>query len=129
MAEREVSDRGGSYAFCDTDSIAVVTDYSDSEKAGGAAGLSGRSDALSIAETETIVERFASLSPYKIPGSILEIEPENFAVNSEERKPLYAHVVSAKRYVLLNFGSLGSRDVRRLSEHGLGTYVDPGDGE
>lgn len=129
MVEREVSGRGGAYAFCDTDSMAILTDYSAREGGGDVDGMSDRPDVLSIEEISEIVEHFESLSPYKIPGSILEVEPENFAIGSKERLPLYAYVVSAKRYVLLNVGLLGGWVVRRLSEHGLGTYVDPGDDE
>jgi hypothetical protein len=57
---------------------------------------------------------------------MLKIEDENYAVDSgNERKPLYALVISAKRYVLTNINRDGSFHIRRMSEHGLSTYQDP----
>jgi hypothetical protein len=123
MLEREVLNRGGGYAFCDTDSMAVVTDYSASESEGNGAGLSNRDDALSLEEVDQIIARFESISPYGDLGSILKVEPENF--ENGARTPLYAWVVSAKRYALMNFKPPAGPYIRRMSEHGLGTYIAP----
>lgn len=129
MLEKCVTDAGGSYVFMDTDSIAVVTDYRLLENNREARQLSERDDALSLDAVEAIVQRFASLNPYTIQGSPLKIEGENYARSSRKRLPLYAHAVSAKRYVLFNLNEPGEPDIRKHSEHGLGTYRSPyGDG-
>ena len=56
----------------------------------------------------------------------LKIEDENFSADgSGERQPLYAHAISAKRYVLMNVGEDGEWVLRKVLEHGLGTYQAP----
>lgn len=125
LLEHEITRRGGDWVFCDTDSMAIVTDYSDLETHPTAQALSHRSDALATASVDEIVERFASLSPYDFAGSILKIEDENYAPDTTERKPLYGLVISAKRYVLGNLEADGTFQIRRMSEHGLGTYQSP----
>src|SRR5262249_12522740 len=86
LAEHEVTARGGSYAFMDTDSLAIVA----SERGGVVAGPGaaerlpdGRDAirALSRADVDAIVERFQRLNPYDrriVKGSILKIEDENY---------------------------------------------------
>ena len=87
LLERCVSDAGGTYAFCDTDSMAIVATQS-----GGLVACPSRSEvmpdgtpavrALSWSEVDVIIERFSALNPYDqavVSGSILKIEPENFS--------------------------------------------------
>lgn len=134
MLEAAVSERGGAYAFCDTDSMAVVTDCSELEPNAEAKELSRREDALALEEIKGIVRRFKRLCPYESGGSLFKFEPENFAAEDSKRRKagcreaLYAWVVSAKRYVLLNLDPYGGWVIRRASEHGLGSYLDPGSG-
>src|SRR5262249_40161458 len=69
LAEHEVTARGGSYAFMDTDSIAIVASECGGLVAcpGGAERLpDGREaiQALSWADVDAIVERFQRLNPY-----------------------------------------------------------------
>ena len=70
MLERCVTDLGGTWAFCDTDSMAIV-----STKTGWSCCLPGRimcgypdgtvqGPALSHEQVEIIRQRFASLNPY-----------------------------------------------------------------
>jgi hypothetical protein len=126
LLEHAITDRGGDWAFCDTDSMAVLTNYTGLETSPPGRTLNERADSLRISEVDQIVERFAALSPYDFNGSMLKIEDENYAVDSgNERKPLYALVISAKRYVLANINPDGSFHIRRMSEHGLGTYQNP----
>jgi hypothetical protein len=110
LLEKCVTEAGGSYAFCDTDPMAIV-----STKFGGivAPGLL----ALSWKQVDAIVERFASLNPYdptRVPGSILKIEDENF-VNGQQTQ-LYAYVISAKRYALYNLRADGTFTLRKMVE-------------
>ena len=60
-----VTDAGGSYALCDTDSMAIT---------------------LPLQKVSRIVKRFEALNPYDrsiVQGSILKIEEENFDANEE----------------------------------------------
>jgi hypothetical protein len=86
LLERCVTDLGGHYAFCDTDSMAIVATRrgglipckgGDRTKRDGSEAIR----ALTWEQVDQIVERFRALNPYdrsKVPGSILEIEDENF---------------------------------------------------
>lgn len=124
--EASVAEAGGSYAFCDTDSMAIVTDHKRHESDGRGAGLSDRSDALADETVMEIVRRFDSLSPYSGGVPLLKIETENFSREDPSvRKPLYAYAISAKRYALFNLNDGNRRDLRKILEHGLGTYQSP----
>jgi hypothetical protein len=91
-----VTDRGGAYVFCDTDSMAIVA-----SEHGGPVPCPGGSDwlpdgkdtvrALSWGEVDAIVDRFASLTPYDrsvVPSSVLETEDVNFGPDTDERRQL-----------------------------------------
>jgi hypothetical protein len=86
LLERCVTDRGGSYAMCDTDSMAIVA-----TRDGGLIPCPGgahRVHALTWSEVETIRDRFTLLNPYDataIRGSILKLEQENFRVRDAQR--------------------------------------------
>ncbi|HLY23525.1 MAG TPA: hypothetical protein VKT83_13760 [bacterium] len=105
MCEVELSAHGATYAFCDTDSMAIV-------------GLS---------ETVKVVrERFAALTPYTFGGDLLKLEDENIPDPRAARdKQLYCYSISAKRYVLFNIADDGSILLRKSSEHGLGHLLSP----
>jgi hypothetical protein len=128
LLERCVTDADGSYAFCDTDSMAFVA----TESGGLVPCLGGpypgpSIKALSRSEVEAIVGRFAALNPYDpeaVPGSILKIEDENFGDDGRARQ-LYAYVISAKRYALFNLEPDGNGIIRKYSEHGLGHLLNP----
>ena len=124
LLEALVLQAGGSWAMCDTDSMAIVADESGSlvPCAGGhELTADGRQAirALSFAQVEAIRSRFASLNPYAIdavPGTIL---------NSEEQALCY--VISAKRYALYHVvdGRVTLSMKKPPSEHGLGHLADP----
>jgi hypothetical protein len=136
LLERCVLDMGGSYVFCDTDSLAIVSSEHGGlvpcpggayQTADGQAAIR----ALSWAEVDGIVARFAALNPYDrsaVPGSILKVEAENFDPASGARRQLYCWAISAKRYCLYNLDPDGAPILRKVSEHGLGgVYLDPTD--
>lgn len=86
--------------------------------------------ALSLAETQEIVDRFKTLNPYNkkvVPGSILNIVEEiNYDSHGKQRQ-IYGYGISAKRYVLYMRG--GSKvQIIKASEHGLGLYYRPKEG-
>jgi hypothetical protein len=135
LLERCVTDAGGTYAFCDTDSMAIVATES-----GGLVACPGGSEtlpdgtpavrALSWAQVDAIVKRFEALNPYDkaiVPGSILKIEGENFT--DGQREQLYAYAIAAKRYALFDLRPDGSITLRKHSEHGLGHLLNPTDPE
>lgn len=86
LLERMVADRGGAFATCDTDAMALVA-----TETGGLVPCSGGPErlpdgseavrALSWAEVEEVVEALDALHPYDrqaAPGHLLELESENF---------------------------------------------------
>jgi hypothetical protein len=124
--ECEVTDAGGSYLFCDTDSMAIVA-----SKTGGLVACPGGSHflrdgreaikALSYTTVQKIVRRFERLNPYAFTGSILKVEKDSL------RRRIFGYAISAKRYCLF------TRESRRVSietasSHGLGHLYMPNSG-
>jgi hypothetical protein len=132
MLERCVTDLGGTYAMCDTDSMAIVA-----AEGGGAVSCHGGPLsagggpavlALSHAQVRAIGERFCQLSPYDraaVPGSILKIETENFREDGSQRQ-LYCYAISAKRYALFERDGDQITVIKPLA-HGLGHLLNPTD--
>jgi hypothetical protein len=136
LLERLVRDSGGSYAFCDTDSMAIVSTPEQiliSCPGGGCRTEQGEEAVrtLSFADVEAIRRRFRSLNPYDlklVDESILELEDENFRSETKGPQQLYCYAISAKRYVLFNYDD-GVPTIRKYSEHGLGHLLNPVDPE
>ncbi len=105
-----VTARGGSYVFCDTDSMAIVA--GEAERLlpcpGGPHALpDGREavKALAWPEIDEIVRTFERLNPYDrevVPGSVLKVEGENADRATGQRRDLHCYGISAKRYALYN---------------------------
>jgi hypothetical protein len=163
ILETLVTEQGGTWAFADTDSMAVVA-----TEHGGLVPCPGGPErdehgrecvrALSFEQVDDIVRRFEALNPYDrglVPGSVLEIEAENYGPDGERRQ-LHCYSISAKRYALYNLDPHGepilrkttdepntengeSADgdeitetlggLRKHSEHGLGHLLNPIDPE
>ena len=105
LLEWSVCSAGGSYAFCDTDSMAIVSTEAESRVACPNGPLDGHLTALPWSRVVEIVRRFESLNPYDraiIPGSVLRIEKQNFDQVTRELEQLYCFAISAKRYSLFN---------------------------
>ena len=111
LTERLVVDAGLDWAFCDTDSIAIVRpdDVTDTEF---------------DARCADIVSWFEPLSPYRKQGSILKVEDVNFNDNGEPA-PLYCFAISSKRYALFNLDDVGRPILRKATAHGLGHLLAP----
>lgn len=125
MLERGVADAGGTYAFCDTDSMAIVSTRSGGLVAcpgGDARTADGKQaiKALSWRAVSRIRRRFEGLNPYDrtaVRGSILELEDENFVDKSRrKRKQLWCYAISAKRYVLYNHGREVGPELRTVTD-------------
>ncbi|HUN77258.1 MAG TPA: hypothetical protein VMU40_22300 [Steroidobacteraceae bacterium] len=112
IAEKLTLDLGLDWAFCDTDSLAIMRP----------AGLSR--DELHR-RAQKVVDWFIPLNPYKTPGSILKIEDLNRGIGSDKMEPLYCFAISAKRYALFNFDESNRPVLRKASAHGLGHLLDP----
>src|SRR5262249_46121147 len=88
-----------------------------------------------IAEVAKLLE---PLNPYDksvIPGSILEIEHENFDAGTNRQRKIECFAIAAKRYALFARDAegrpelVGKAEKRRRAEHGLGPLLLPTDPE
>jgi hypothetical protein len=129
MTEACVSKKEGTYLFCDTDSLAIVS----SEK-GGPLNIPG-GDGLRILtwqEVGEIANRFSALNPYDpkaVKGSILNLVDANF-VDSDPARPqrqLFGNSIAAKRYAL--YEKTGKSDITIVDPkaHGIGFLYPPKD--
>ncbi len=111
-AERLAADQGLDWVFCDTDSIAMA-----------------KPDAMKrdefIKRGQRVIDWFEPLNPYQKPGSILDMECENFLPGTDVLEPLYCYAISAKRYALFNIDKDGKPIIRKASAHGLGHLMEP----
>ncbi len=127
MLEKCVEGRGGTYAWADTDALAVVS-KAEHGSLSDVPGCAGRR-VLPHSEVKEIIARFADLNPYQFDGSILRFLDCNYVDNDPEkgfRKQLLAFCIAAKRYAVYE------RDGRKLTiidpkAHGLGHLYPPAD--
>jgi len=135
MLEKMVTDAGGTYLMCDTDSMAIVSSAKGGfvRCEGGTHRMFGGGEAINALpwkQVRQIVDRFESLNPYNpkiVPGSVLNIVQElNYDADGHQRQ-LYGYGISAKRYGLYTRDNSGFRLIK-VSEHGLGLYYRPKEG-
>jgi len=135
MLERMVTDAGGTYLMCDTDSMAIVA-----SEHGGLVPCNGGPHkmpdgrdavkALSWEEVRWIADRFRTLNPYNkniVPGSILNIVEDINLDSAGNQRQLHTYGISAKRYALYTLDGSQVRIIK-ASEHGLGLYYRPKEG-
>ena len=148
LLERLVTDRGGTYAMEDTDSMAIVA----SEDGGLVACPGGPYQtedgreairALTWVQVREIVALLDHLNPYDrdaVKGTILKVEGDNFDPKTEQQRQLWCVAISAKRYALLLRDRNGEPELLRKgvnngdnedgwSLHGLGHLLNPTDPE
>ncbi len=141
LLERLVVDAGGRYAFCDTDSMAIVATREGRDVPCATPDGSNTIRALRWSAVESILARFNQLNPY---DPALVASPWKVEADSLTRE-LYCYAISAKRYCLYHLNEQGTADViaasdqegddesaidgeqqlEDWSEHGLGLYLDP----
>jgi len=132
LLERLITDHGGVYANCDTDSMATVATENGGliPCPGGNRTLPDGSPAIQAvtwAQVDEIIQAFESLHPYNrdaVSGPLLEIEAENYDIATGQRRQLWCYATSAKRYVLWNKAK-DDIQIRKASEHGIGHLLDP----
>jgi transcriptional regulator with XRE-family HTH domain len=116
IAERLAEDSGITWAFCDTDSMALARPKGMKpkdflERAGG------------------VREWFTTLNPYEKKEGLFKLEDANYQLEddklTDEIEPLYVLAVSAKRYALYNLDEQGRPLLRKISAHGLGHLLPP----
>ncbi|MBP5867636.1 hypothetical protein F3K24_09225 [Streptomyces sp. LBUM 1485] len=135
MLEKMVTDAGGTWAMCDTDSMAIVASRNGGYIAPEPAvpprnvekSYPEAIPVLTYGKVEEIRKRFDSLSPYNPevagPIPILKRElPESF-----DDPQVYCYAISAKRYAMFNINDDGSIEIVTNKEHGLGQYMNPED--
>jgi hypothetical protein len=106
LLEYEVSKRGGTFAFCDTDSLAIVL------KTRGFKGVPG----IETHEVDEIIARFDALNPYANVKHLLKREYPN-------APDLRCFAISAKRYVLYRMRPGRRVQLVKASESGLGAII------
>jgi hypothetical protein len=114
MAEAEVANRGGTYAFCDTDSLAIVAG------SGTAEGV----PVLTESAVLEIIGKFNRLNPYDP-----EVVPNLLKLEYPGIRDLHCWAVSAKRYVLFSRDRRNRIRIVKASESGLGATLGRSDGE
>jgi hypothetical protein len=133
IAERLAADRGLTYAFCDTDSMAFC-DYRNESVTSTrlATGEKKYSREEFQAKAREIADWFQPLKPYKHDVRLFNLEDANYRLADEESgmitkefEPLYCLAISAKRYCLFNRGTNGEIIIRKASAHGLGNVMLP----
>jgi hypothetical protein len=116
IAESLCFAKGLDWAFCDTDSMAIVKP-------------DGMDQAEFYARAQSVCDWFSQLNPYEKKGSIFKIEDTNYPIaesaDGSKFEPLYCYCISAKRYALFNLGKSGEIIIRKASAHGLGQYLPP----
>jgi hypothetical protein len=142
LLERLVTDHSGNYAFCDTDSMAIVASPRGATIPCPSADGS-RIRALPWMTVRQILARFDDLNPYDptLVPSPWKVEADSLT------QPLYCYAISAKRYCLYRpsrgadpgivaalddeddpdgeTGTAAEQVLEDWSEHGLGLYLDP----
>jgi len=153
LIERVLSDAGGSYAFMDTDSIAIVATEGGGQIPCDTAG-GDTVTAVSHEQVRNLLLRFEPLNPYgaDVVNDDLALGRSPWKVEHDSlRRPVWCYVIATKRYALYRPGTTGPQLVdvgdgheesaaaaeagdtagpdsfADWSEHGLGVYLDPTD--
>jgi hypothetical protein len=122
LLEHRVTELGGSWLFCDTDSMAIIaTPTGGAVLPVGSTNLDEQVHALSDGQVQSIIDSFTALSPYdqdKVPGSILHHDSSGLC-----------HAISAKRYAIWEEDPAAPCGVAvvKASQHGLGHLLNPTD--
>ncbi len=113
LAESLATSEGLSWAFCDTDSMALACPP-------GVTGPEFRE------RCERVRRWFEQLNPYHSGDELFKVEDANHSLDDPDHEdPLYCFAVSDKRYVLFNIDHGAQPVLRKASAHGLGYLLAP----
>jgi hypothetical protein len=114
LLESEVTKRGGSFTFCDTDSLAI----------NGGPNCPKGIPSISETDVDQIIEQFNALNPYNrsIVANLLKKE-------HTEHRNLRCFAISAKRYVLFKWLPNQRIEIVKASESALGAIIGRTPGE
>lgn len=116
ITERLVEDSGLTWAFCDTDSMAI-------------AKPANMADAEFFRKAQAVRNWFKPLNPYEADIDLFKVEDTNYRILDgkliNELEPLYCFAISSKRYVLFNIDAKGQSVIRKATAHGLGHLLPP----
>jgi hypothetical protein len=135
MAEKCVTDEGGTWLFCDTDSIAVVASPKGGIVYPKRPEEESEMDQREIAPIPVlphsrvlnIARCFRSLNPYAFGGDLVKVEDVNYEDGDPETgslRTVQGYAISAKRYALME----GSKIIE-VKGHGLGYLMSPASSE
>ena len=131
MAEKCVTDEGGTWLFCDTDSLAVVASSKGGIVYPKRPEEESKMDQCEVAPIQVLphsrvlklARRFRSLNPYSFGGDLLKVEDVNYQ-NGDPKTGLLRTVkgydISSKRYALLD-----ESGIIEVKGHGLGYLMSP----
>ena len=109
LAEQE----GLSWAFCDTDSMALACPQ-------------GMAEEEFYKQTERLRSWFEQLNPYASGDELFKLEEANYDLGAPHKQAaLYCFAISDKRYALFNIDDDGRPVLRKASAHGLGYLLPP----
>ena len=131
MAEKCVTNAGGTWLFCDTDSIAVVASPKGGIVYPKRPEEESEMDQREIAPIPVlphstvlkIARRFRSLNPYSFGGDLLKVEDVNYEDGDPKTgslRTVHGYAISTKRYALME----GSKIIE-VKGHGLGYLMSP----
>jgi hypothetical protein len=116
IAERLVADARLTWAFCDTDSMAI-------------AKPTGMEEGEFICRAQDVRNWFKHLNPYATDIDLFKLEGANFGIVNgrvtQELEALHCFAISSKRYVLFNIDTNGRPIIRKATAHGLGHLLPP----
>ncbi len=127
-AQRLVHDAGGEVAYCDTDSLFIVS----TEHGGLVPCTNGpyvlpnerrAVRALSWAQVSVILNDLAALKVFNVDGSSFKVEKENF--DCGQRREVWFYGTREKSYCLFVFGDDGTPVPVKTSAHTIGQYRSP----
>ena len=121
VLEREVTDAGGNYVFCDTDSMGIVSSTDPTPIPCETEDGTNQIIPMTPEQVKGILDRFEPLNPYD-PDLIPRLwTEEHDSINN----PIWCYSISSKRYVLYRTDNHENIEIVDWSEHGLGQYLNP----
>lgn len=134
IVERLVINLGGTWLFCDTDSMAIVTNPDGSliPCPGGQHRMPDGTEAikaLTPAQMDHIRQQVNRLNPYNL--NMLPILLKDETKDANKKTQVYGYAISAKRYTLFTYqdgkpvvpDSIDGKEAYK--QHGLGAYMPP----